>query len=166
MPGAPENEPLPDPANRPRTPHRWTQDDEDAFLANLASGMNVKRAANEIGFSHVALYQRRMKHPGFAQRWAQALAVGYDRVEAAAIENAIRVLEGVEERDEQDGACLVPRMTVAEALRFLAQNRAMVRGGFRRRDHRLQAADPETARREIIAMVQAMRDADDDGDGE
>ena len=59
---------------------RWSDTAEGVFLGHLAATCNVTAAAEAAGFSTTAIYTRRMKEPGFAERWEAALKQGYARL--------------------------------------------------------------------------------------
>jgi hypothetical protein len=73
---------------RVKSKARWTDKSERIFLEVLASTCNVRLAAAECGFSTVTVYKRRMRYPGFAALWAEALEQGYARIEAMLVERA------------------------------------------------------------------------------
>lgn len=72
-------------------PNGWTKARRARFLKVLAESCNVKMAARAAGVT-VGPYHLRARDPVFAQLWDQALAIGYDRLEAALLQ---RALEGV-----------------------------------------------------------------------
>lgn len=135
---------------------RWSAKAERTFLEWLAASCNITRAAHEAGFVKSVVYQRRMNWPGFAERWDQALAQGYARLEMALVEAANDTLGDVAFDPDRP----IPKMTVKEALNVLKLHRASIKGGdlpgFR---WRLKPADPAAARANILAKVAAVRRA-------
>lgn len=133
---------------------RWSDAAEARFLQMLAATCNVRRAADAAGFSTVAIYQRRLRHRGFAERWAEALETGYARLELAVVEAANDTLSGVEFALDHP----IPRMSVKEALLVLQLHKATVKQGLPSGSRwRLQPADPEKARLRILKKVAAVR---------
>lgn len=69
----------------------WTADRQRAFVAALAATGTVTRAAHAIGMTAVSAYQLR-KQPGaeaFAEAWADALAIGVEKLADIAMERAM-----------------------------------------------------------------------------
>jgi hypothetical protein len=93
--------------------HRWTDEDEAVFLDCLAATCNVTLAAEKAGFSTEAIYRRRRRDPGFAERWQAALAQGYARIEIALVRRAADTLEGVAPDPDVPLATLTVRDAVA-----------------------------------------------------
>ncbi|MFL6779920.1 MAG: hypothetical protein ACJ8E8_12895 [Sphingomicrobium sp.] len=103
---------------------QWTGETERRFLTALATSCNVKLAAAEVGFSAFSAHYRRRHDPGFARRWAEALEIGYVRLEAALVESAICYFEGEQIPDDNP----IAKMSVAEAIQSLNMNKFAVRG--------------------------------------
>jgi hypothetical protein len=103
---------------------QWTGETERRFLAALAKCCNVKLAAAEVGFSAYSAYYRRRHDPGFARRWAEALEIGYVRLEAALVESMKCYFEGEPIPDDNP----IVKMSVAEAIQSLNMNKFAVRG--------------------------------------
>jgi hypothetical protein len=64
---------LPARVNRDRA-GGWTAATEERFLAVLAATADVPLAASSAGSTAPAAYRRRIRRPGFANRWSEALA--------------------------------------------------------------------------------------------
>ncbi len=79
---------------------RWNDEAEERFLEELAASCNVRAAAAAAGFSTTAVYQRRMRWPGFARAWAEAVDQGYARLEAMLVEQATDFAAPSTGRDE------------------------------------------------------------------
>lgn len=58
----------------------------ELFLARLAETSNVSAAADAAGLSTATVYARRRSDPQFNERWFEALAEGYDRLEMDLLE--------------------------------------------------------------------------------
>jgi hypothetical protein len=112
---------------RVKSKARWTDKSERIFLEVLASTCNVRLAAAECGFSTVTVYKRRMRYPGFAALWAEAIEQGYARIEAMLVERATDSVVRIElDGDwEPEG----PPLSNAEMMNLLKLHRASVRGG-------------------------------------
>ncbi len=138
------------------TGKRWSDKAERAFLEMLAATCNVRRAAQAAGFGTITVYQRRLRYPGFAEQWADALDTGYARLELAVLEAANDTLAGVAFDPDRP----IPRMTMNEALQVLQLHRATVKFGQKNGSGwRLRPADPEKARAAILKKVAAVRRA-------
>ena len=136
---------------------RWSGTAEDIFIETLAATCNVRRAAAACGFSTVTAHRRRLRHAGFAERWGTALENGYTRLEFAVVEAANDTLSGADFAPDRP----IPKMTVKEALSVLALHKGTVRHGQPSGSRwRLQPADPEKARANILKKVAAVRRAD------
>lgn len=110
---------------RVETRRLWSEKAEQIFLDHLAATCNVRASADAAGFSNVAVYRRRRKWPGFAERWDAALVQGYSRLEAVMLANAADTMEGL----PPDPDVPIPPMSVADALNLLRLHRAAVKGG-------------------------------------
>lgn len=71
---------------RPRA-DSFTPTKRQLFLDALALTCNVKRSAVMAGIDHTTAYYNRVRDPVFAEQWRQALAAGYDRLEALVLEH-------------------------------------------------------------------------------
>lgn len=135
------------------TGHRWSNAAEAIFLEHLAATANILASAAESGFSTTAIYKRRMKEPGFAARWQQALEQGYARLEMQLVQTATSSLAG----DEIAGDKPIPRMTAAEAMNLLKLHRGQVYGGRAPRyDWRAKPVNVEAVKAEILRKVGVM----------
>lgn len=72
----------------------FTEKRYNLFLAELALDGNITRAANAVGVDRSNAYQRRLRNPEFATRWADAIEAATDAIEAEAHRRAVT---GVEE---------------------------------------------------------------------
>ena len=111
----------------------------------------------------MAVYRRRMKHAGFAEAWALAIAQGYARLEAMLIE---RATDSLSKRAVEDvvaeGAArpAPPEMSVGDAMSLLKLHRASVRGGSEQAyGHREKAPDVEEVRASILRKIGAIERA-------
>ena len=60
---------------------RWSKAMRAAFLDHLAATCNVKESAAAAGVSKNSVYQIRRRDAAFAEKWEEALALGYQMVE-------------------------------------------------------------------------------------
>jgi hypothetical protein len=111
------------------TGQRWSDEAEGVFLDHLAATCNVTAAAEACGFTVRAVYYRRRRDPGFAQRWQAALEIGSGRLGALLLQRAIEALEGF----APDPDTPIPTMSVKDALAILGHHRREVEGGPRSR---------------------------------
>jgi len=105
-------------------PDQWTEETAHRFLTALAGTCNVRMAAEAVGTNAASAFARRRLDPGFARAWAEALEIGYVRIEAALIESAICFFEG--EVVPVDNP--IRTMSVAEAIQSLNRNVRVVKG--------------------------------------
>ena len=63
---------------------------KQVFLDHLAGCCNVTRAAKAAGVSTVTVNNHRREDPVFGEQCAQAIALGYETLDAAALEYAAR----------------------------------------------------------------------------
>ncbi len=132
---------------------RWSQAAEARFLEALAATANVTAAAEAAGFSTVAIYKRRLNDARFAGRWAEAIEIGYTRLECLAIEAGAAMLGGT----PFDAGRPLPEMTAADVLNLLRLHRAAVKGGRPQRyAWRAQEPDIEEVRAEVLRRVAVM----------
>lgn len=65
----------------------FTERARTRFLEGLAATCNITKAASFAGISPGCVYRHRAKDMVFAEQWAAAMAVGYDRLEALVLEH-------------------------------------------------------------------------------
>lgn len=132
---------------------RWTDAAEEIFIDRLAASCNVSWAAQECGFSTVAIYNRRRRDPAFADRWAAALAQGVARLDMMLVRTAEDFLEG---RAPDPGSPFAA-MTIRDAVSILKLHKPGVEGrparypGWRGRPRSL-----EEMRGSILAKFEAI----------
>jgi len=74
----------------------WTQKRRKQFLDALAGSCNVRKAAAAAGLHASNAYALRQRDPAFADLWKEALALGYERLEEALLEHALRSMNAIE----------------------------------------------------------------------
>lgn len=108
---------------------QWTPRVEKRFLDALAGCCNVKRACAAVGMSVNGAYGHRKRWPDFMRRWDEALAMGYDALEAAVVAHAGRTFDPEEAPDDElDPQLPLGPITVAEAIKLLQIHRYRVHG--------------------------------------
>lgn len=105
-----------------------TTEGERRFLAHLAATANVRLSAEATGIGWNAIYARRRRSAAFARAMKAALAEGYERLELALLDNALRSLDPSGEdlgdwRETVDETNPLTRMTPHEALLLLGYRR-------------------------------------------
>jgi hypothetical protein len=73
----------------------WTPQMVEQFIAVLADSCNVTLAAKAIGRSSSNVYRQRERDATFRRQWAQAVAIGYSRLEMMLLERALHGVEKV-----------------------------------------------------------------------
>lgn len=146
--------------------NRWTEEAEEIFLDQLAVTANYTLAAKACGFSREAIYRRRRRDPGFAERCRAAIAQAVDRIDALLVEGAERALEGL----SPDPASPIPPMTVAEAIQVVKLHRPSVTGrgrlaGWRGRPRPLAEVKASILRK-LSAIERHRADPPRDGGGD
>lgn len=116
---------------------RFSPRKRQRFLDALAYSCNVQLSAEHAGVVSATVYAHRSRDPLFAAQWRDALAVGYDRLEALVLEHggAGQALAPADP-DRADAAALPP-FDFDRALKVLAQYRA-VRDGQSRQHNRFR----------------------------
>lgn len=105
-----------------------TTEGERRFLAHLAATANVRLSAEATGIGWNAIYARRRRSAAFAREMEAALAEGYERLELALLDNALRAVDPDGEaladwRDTVDETEPLTLMTPREALLLLGYRR-------------------------------------------
>jgi hypothetical protein len=77
-------------------PDKITKAAEQAFLVALSATANVRLSAAAAGASARAFYRRRRQDLAFDRETRTALRIGYDRLEAAAMERSLQAMLGAD----------------------------------------------------------------------
>ncbi len=120
----------------------------ELFLTRLAETSNVSASANEADLATATVYARRRSDPAFAQRWFDALAEGYDRLEMDLLE---RLRSGRLEDVDADGNRR--KFDASAAFRCIAAHRETVA----REKGRRKLSDEIVTMKAINAKIDAMR---------
>jgi hypothetical protein len=138
---------------------RWTDAHEARFLDALSVSCNVTRAARAVGFSTVAIYNRRRRDGGFAERWQTALAQGYAHVEAGLVCRAIEVVDGTAPAPVPHGGPAIEAMTFKEAAALLKMHKLAVLGEGKPRGRAPRPRSFEEVRASILTKLLAIEAA-------
>lgn len=105
-------------------PRELTPRLEARLLGVLAATCNVKAACAEIGMTAAAVYAHIKRRPRFAERWAEALDIGYAVLEAGLVESACSLFEG----DATAPEVVAHPVAFSEALQLLRLHGHRVHG--------------------------------------
>jgi len=131
---------------------QWTPDIERRFLRTLAATCNVRAACRDVGLSIASAYVRRTTWSSFAERWEEALEIGYTRLEMTLLENACNMLEVVEVEPDAP----IPPMTVDQAIQYMGLHRRQVKREGRRTHRYYRRRTLDDVRASIIRKIEAI----------
>ncbi|ANY18793.1 hypothetical protein A6F68_00258 [Tsuneonella dongtanensis] len=120
----------------------------ERFLTLLSETSNVSSSASEANLTTATVYARRRSDPVFAQKWFEALAEGYDRLEMDLLE---RLRTGRLEDVDADGNRR--KFDVSAAFRCIAAHREAVA----REKGRKKLADELVTMKAINEKIDEMR---------
>lgn len=127
----------------------WSQARQSRFLDALAGTCNVRLSAETAGVGVTTVYARRRTDPHFAARWQEALLLGYERLETALLERALRSVAAVHPGEGDEAVMIAADAAVAEMdfrlIRFVLEYH---RGG------KAQQAGGRTAARHIASEAE------------
>lgn len=133
-------------------PGRITPAAEQAFFRALSASANIRLSAAAAGFAHSSFYARARKSRAFAREMRLALAMGYERVEAAALMAALpesHADDGWRHNDPPP----IPAMTPDQALQLLFLHEKSVRQSWDQPHRRKRRGEPwETYTERLRAM--------------
>lgn len=119
----------------------WTAERQSVFFGHLCATCNVKLSAAKAGVGLNSAYEKRRADPVFAERWRQALADGYVRLETMLIARAggtgdaealARAVEAEAAGDAGALRELTETLDTELALQLLSFYRKVVNGGARK----------------------------------
>lgn len=121
------------------------------FLAAIASGVAISRAARQANIANRTFYYVRSRDAGFAAAWHQARAVATEELESVLIE---RVIHGVEKTVLVDGvAHKIRYFDMAAGIKLLERRAAAEPGHRRGRFIELTPEAVALARRKVVALL-------------
>lgn len=133
----------------------------EVFFATLAETCNVKRSCKAAGISPQRCYEKRKDDAGFRQRWGEALAAGYAKLEMVLLERALvgsvkttTVTDSKDQVDVSTKTTKVREYNNALAMSLLKMHRDTVRDV---EDREIGAAEVEEARARIIARLDRIK---------
>ncbi|WP_375382621.1 hypothetical protein [uncultured Sphingomonas sp.] len=147
---------------------RWSAGKEQLFLQELAATGNVRGAAAAVGMSTTALYARKAKWPGFADRWRAALREGWERLEEGLLRAAADTLDPPDTAPPIAGPAAPDRalfrdaaaMTIDQALILWKAHRAEAKGELDARNagaaRRRAEPSMDEVREEVLRRVRAL----------
>jgi hypothetical protein len=143
---------------------QWTPRVEERFLAALAATCNVRAACAEVGLTPASAYDHRGRWPRFAERWDEAIQIGYAQLEWGLIRAACNLFSAGSEADPEDRRPVevgpIREMTAADAIHLLHMHKHQVHRIGKRPGLRAREPDIEEVRAEILRRVAAMERAD------
>ena len=81
------------PQLRKKAERDWSKDKADKFLSVLVDTCNVSEACRESGVAMTVAYRRRKLDAEFRASWLEAIAIGYQRLEAVLLDRAFNGTE-------------------------------------------------------------------------
>ena len=143
---------------------QWTPRVEERFLAALAATCNVRAACAEVGLTPASAYNHRGRWPRIAERWDEAIQIGYAQLEWGLIRAACNLFSAGSEADPEDRRPVevgpIREMTAADAIHLLHMHKHQVHRIGKRPGLRAREPDIEEVRAEILRRVAAMERAD------
>lgn len=103
---------------------QWSPRVEERFLATLAATCNVKAACAEVRLTPASAYNHRKRWRAFAERWDEAIEIGYSRIECGLLEHAGNLFSG----EGPPVLSSMPEMTAAQAIHLLHMHKHQVHG--------------------------------------
>lgn len=137
---------------RPAHRGKLTKACEQAFLTALSATANVRLSAAAAGASARAFYRRRQKNPAFAREFRLALRMGYQRLEAAALEAALPESHADDAWRHHEPPP-IPRMTADQALQLLFLHEKSVRQSWEQPHRRRRRNETEEQHRMRLFLM-------------
>lgn len=149
----------------------WTKAKRTIFLGVLAESCNVVKAVRAAGMTPSGVYQLRKRDPAFAALWAEAMEIGYERLEMALLAhaligvNAIDIGEAIdaaadaEQADTARDAGPVDSAAVQLAMALLTKHRQGVDGkSVTKRGRRPTPEETDAAlKKQLDALARKLR---------
>ncbi|WP_447727937.1 hypothetical protein [Sphingomonas koreensis] len=146
----------------------WTKAKRELFLATLAGTCNVRNAAAAAGMTPSGVYQLRKRDPAFGELWAEALGLGYERLEIALLEHALigvnaidigDAIDAAQAKGAADGPDLVTPGALQLAMALLTKHRQTVDGKpVTKRGQRPTPAETDAAlKKQLDALERKLR---------
>jgi hypothetical protein len=131
---------------------QWSPRVEERFLAALAATCNVKAACAEVGLTPASAYNHRNRWPRFAERWNEAIEIGYVQLECGLIETAGNLFSS----DGPVEVGPIREMTAGHAIHLLHMHKHQVHRIGKRPGLRAREPDIEDIRAELLRKAAAL----------
>ncbi len=123
----------------------WTPERRQIFLDMMSACASVRRSCAAAGMSVEGVYRLRRREPEFAGAWAEALATGYQSIEASLLQRAAGTLDAAD-----------PEKMDTELAKWLLAHRDRA-GGCKRGDpRRLKSVSPKELNEAILAKLDVL----------
>ena len=132
--------------------HRIGEEEIETFLGHLAATCNATLSAQLTGFSREAFYHRRRDDPVLDQRWRDAVAFGYGRIEEIVLRTAEALLEGRPPPPDSP----LREMTMRDAIAILQLYRGPVTGRGKLPGRRGRPRSLEETKASILRKLNAI----------
>jgi hypothetical protein len=131
---------------------------QKAFIAHLAQTANVSASARVAGVTTGPVYDLKKKSAAFREKWIEALAEGYARLEANLLAEALAPPAS----NMKDSTLKQKQLKTRIGMALLAAHKGTVRGEAKPAPSR--SRDPKEVQRRLDARFAAMRKrlSDDD----
>ncbi|MFC7499632.1 hypothetical protein ACFQRC_10415 [Enterovirga sp. GCM10030262] len=144
-------------------PGRMTKAAEQSFLRALSASANIRLSAAAAGFAHSSFYARARASRAFAREMRLALAMGYERLEAAML-MAASPQSHADDGWRRNDPPPIPPLTAGQALQLLCLHEKSVRQSWDQPHRRKRRGEPwETYTERLRAMwtAEKAREAED-----
>ncbi|MFL6843928.1 MAG: hypothetical protein ACJ8ER_03495 [Allosphingosinicella sp.] len=143
-------------------PGKLTHAAEQTFLRALAATANVRLSAAAAGASVAAFYRRRRQNPVFAREMRLALRMGFERIEAAALDAALPEAHRHDAWRRGEPAP-IPPLSWDQAFQLLCFHEKSVRQGWEQPHRRRRRGESDAV---YIERLRAMWGAEKDLEAE
>jgi hypothetical protein len=135
---------------------QWSPRVEARFLATLTATCNVKAACAEVGMTPASAYGHRKRWARFAERWDEAVEVGYLQIEMGLIETGCNLFSSQEPAEVGP----ISGMTADHAIHVLHMHKHQVHRLGKRPGLWGRLPDIEDVRAEVLRKVEAIKRSD------
>jgi hypothetical protein len=134
-------------------PGRLTKAAEQVFLYALSATANVRLSAAAAGASPRAFYRRRLQDPAFAREMRLALRMGYERLEAAALQEARPESRSHDRWRTCSSAAPIPELSFDQIFQVLCLHEKSVRQSWDRPHRRRRRGESDSVYRERLRAM-------------
>lgn len=145
-------------------PGRMNAAAEQAFFRALSATANIRLSAAAAGFAHSSFYARKRASKAFAREMRLALAMGYDRLEAAVLSAALPDDPETSLWRHNDPPP-IPPMSAQQAFQLLYLHEKSVRQSWDQPHRRRRRGEPQAVyveRLRAMWVVEKAREAEDE----